>query len=347
MRKAECHWNQDEAAKLLASAETLHLASSTAEGKPVLRALHAVSVGDLIAFHGAKAGERKLCLGREAVVSAERILANIPSYFVDPQRACPATTYYESAQARGLLVEVTDLDEKAAVIEALMQKYQPEGKYEPLTAAHPLYEKALKGLLVFGIRVQEVTGKYQAGQRRKGIELTRILEGLWLRGNPGDLAAIDHIMNSRPDALFPRLTATKDWVLRCQLGTAHAEQVAHLLRETYWNQQTSAQAIASAHEGSAAWVGALATDGSVRGSARALADGSKSAWIYDMIVDEQYRERGIGNAVMKLLLDHPRVRNCQTVALGTRDAVQFYEKFGFRTTGTYTPAGFSHMLLKR
>tara|TARA_R110002096_G_scaffold350395_2_gene543496 strand:+ start:69903 stop:70946 length:1044 start_codon:yes stop_codon:yes gene_type:complete len=347
MRKAECHWNQDEAAKLLANAETLHLASSTPEGRPVLRALHAVSVGDLIAFHGAKAGERKLCLGREAVVSAERILANIPSYFVDPERACPATTYYESAQARGRLVEVTDLDEKAAVIEALMQKYQPEGKYEPLSATHPLYEKALKGLLVFGIRIEERTGKYQAAQRRKGEELTRILEGLWLRGNAGDLVAIDYIMNSRPDALFSRLAGKADWVLRSQLSTGHAEQVAHLLRETYWNQQTSAQAIESAHKGSTAWVGALASDGSVRGSARALADGSKSAWIYDVIVDEQYRGNGIGYAVMKLLLDHPKVRNCQSVALATRDAKQFYEKFGFRTTGTYTPAGFSHMLLTR
>jgi nitroimidazol reductase NimA-like FMN-containing flavoprotein (pyridoxamine 5'-phosphate oxidase superfamily)/ribosomal protein S18 acetylase RimI-like enzyme len=347
MRKAECHWNDSEAAVLLATAETVHLASSTEEGIPVLRALHAVCVGDLIAFHGAKAGERKLCLGRVAVVSAERILANIPSYFVDPERACPATTYYESAQARGMLVEVTDLDEKAAVIEALMQKYQPEGKYEPLSASNPLYEKALKGLLVFGVRVEEMTGKYQAGQRRKGDELTRILEGLRKRGNVGDLEAIDHIMTSRKDASFAMLQGPKEANLRCRFGIPQLQQVVDLLRGTYWNQGTSDQAIANAHKASTAWVGAVAADGSVLGTARALADGSKVAWIYDVIVGTQCRSQGVGSAVMKLLLDHPMIRGCQSIGLVTRDAQSFYEQFGFHVIGPHAPTGFSHLLLRR
>ena len=347
MRKAESHWNHEEAAALLARAETLHLASSTEAGTPVLRALHAVCVGDLVAFHGAKAGERRRCIGRPAVVSAERILANIPSYFIDPERACPATTYYQSVQARGMLVEVTDLEEKAAVVEALMQKYQPEGKYEPISPTSPLYMKALKGLLVYGVRVEAISGKVQSGQRRKGDELTRILEGLWKRGAAHDLEAIDSILASRPDASFSRLQGPENTVLRCRFGNAQQPDIVALLRGTYWNRDTSDQAIADAHAASTAWVGAMDANDSVVGTARALADGSKVAWIYDVMVGPSSQGLGIGSAIMRLLLDHPMLRGCQRVELVTRDAQVFYEQFGFRNMGKHAPTGYSHMRLAR
>ena len=347
MRKAESRWNHEEAAALLARAETLHLASSTEAGTPVLRALHAVCVGNLVAFHGAKAGERRRCIGRPAVVSAERILANIPSYFIDPERACPATTYYQSVQARGMLVEVTDLEEKAAVVEALMQKYQPEGKYEPLSPTSPLYKKALKGLLVYGVRVEAISGKVQSGQRRKGEELTRILEGLWKRGGAQDLEAIDSIVASRPDASFSKLQGPGNTVLRCRFGNAEQPDVVDLLRGTYWNRDASDQAIAAAHAASTAWVGALDANGRVVGTARALADGSKVAWIYDVIVRPSSQGLGIGSALMRLLLDHPMVRDCTCVELVTRDAQAFYEQFGFRNEGKHAPTGYSQLRLVR
>ena len=54
-------------------------------------------------FHGSPRGEKNAWIGREAVVTAHEIVAEIPSYFVDPRRACPATTFYESAQLRGVV----------------------------------------------------------------------------------------------------------------------------------------------------------------------------------------------------------------------------------------------------
>jgi nitroimidazol reductase NimA-like FMN-containing flavoprotein (pyridoxamine 5'-phosphate oxidase superfamily)/ribosomal protein S18 acetylase RimI-like enzyme len=347
MRKAECKWDDKKAAALLAEAPTVHLASTTSEGEPVLRALHAVCIDGLIAFHGAKAGESKSCLGRRAVVSAERVVASIPSYFVDPERACPATTYYESVQAKGELVEVIDIDEKAKILAAMMTKYQAEGGYAALEAANPIYKKELKGLLVYAVRIEEMTGKFNLGQRRKGKELAGIVDGLWQRGEPGDLEAVDKIALARPEESLSRLAGPAGSQLRCQFGERQITQVVDLLRGSYWNLNAGDHQIATAHRNSSAWVGALGEDDLVLGSGRALADGAKFAWILDVMVITQKQAQGIGTALMRMLLDHPKVRDCRSVGLVTRDAQDFYSKFGFEMVGRHSPSGHHQMLLQR
>lgn len=346
MRRADTHWNDSEAAQLLANAETVHLAATNHSGAPILRALHAVHVGDLIAFHGAKAGERKLCLGREAVVSAERVLANIPSYFVDPERACPATTYYQSVQAHGTLVEVTDLAEKGRVVAALMRKYQPEGGYQPVDPASPLYVKALRGLLVYGVRIRELTGKFQTGQRRKGAELSAILDGLWDRGSARDLEAIDHIFSSRPNIEYSRMRGPGGTRLRCALGVADEARVVGLLSGSYWNKDATYAEVVASHRASAAWLGFEDQDGTLVASARAIGDSRRFGWILDFIVADEHQRRGIGNALMTRLLDHPLLRHCRSIGLVTRDARDFYEKFGFSRTGAHATTGYDQMLLR-
>jgi len=53
--------------------------------------------------------------------------------------------------------------------------------------------------------------------------------------------------------------------------------------------------------------------------------------------------RGLGAAVMNLLLDHPAVRRCRVVTLATRDAQRFYGRLGFAAAeGRYT-----EMVLRR
>jgi len=48
------------------------------------------------------------------------------------------------------------------------------------------------------------------------------------------------------------------------------------------------------------------------------------------MVAPSLRGTGVGAAVMRLLLGHPEVRGVRNVALNTRDAQRFYDKFGFR-----------------
>src|SRR5687767_1957961 len=125
------------ALEFLARAPYVHLATTTAGGDPLLRTVHGVIVGDWLCFHGAPAGEKMESIGRAVVVSWEDVVAEIPSWFIDAERACPATTYYESVQLHGVLESVDDPVFKAQALQKLMERFQPEGRHIPITADHP------------------------------------------------------------------------------------------------------------------------------------------------------------------------------------------------------------------
>lgn len=320
-----------EAIELLAGARSVDLATTTAEGEPVLRAMNAALVEGAIGFHGAAVGEKSLTMGRRAVVSATELVATLPSYFVDPQRACPATTLYRSVQVHGVLTPIEDGAKKARVLAALMAKHQPEGGFVPLDHTHALYAKEIASLLVFEVSLEQVDGKAKLAQNRKPEERTSILEGLWRRGEPGDMRAIELIRSANPGTVAPAPLQAPDGITLCVSPSARdASAVALLLEGTYWNDLFSPEEIASAHVASSAWVVAKNAAGEILASARAVSDGSKRAWIYDVIVAPSQRGTHLGERVMKLLLDHPRVRTTKLVALGTRDAAGFYAKLGFQ-----------------
>jgi nitroimidazol reductase NimA-like FMN-containing flavoprotein (pyridoxamine 5'-phosphate oxidase superfamily)/GNAT superfamily N-acetyltransferase len=345
MRKEIYRMDRDEAVRFLARAPMIHVASTTPSGAPILRTVHGVVVDGAVAFHGAPAGEKMEAVGREAVVSAEEVIASIPSYFIDPERACPATTYFHSVQVHGPLEEVTDPAAKARVLDALMTKYQPEGGHVPIDADHPLYRKPVAGLLVLRVLLERLDGKAKLGQNRGPAELGQVLEGLWQRGLPDDPRAVDLVRAANaerlaqagmPLAVPPFLAAPEGVTLLCAPAPHHAEQAAALLADAYWNQGLSPATIAAAHLGATAWVAALDTRGDLIGSARAISDRAKRAWIYDVIVTPAWRKHALGRALVRLLLDHPAVRHVATVHLHTRDQQRFYEKFGFVVT-SHTP----------
>jgi nitroimidazol reductase NimA-like FMN-containing flavoprotein (pyridoxamine 5'-phosphate oxidase superfamily)/ribosomal protein S18 acetylase RimI-like enzyme len=333
MRK-ETFFRMERAAavELLATAPTIFVSSTAPDDEPIFRAMNAAVVDGMVAFHAAAAGEKTLALGRPAVVSAIDEVATLPSHFLDPERACPATTLYRSVQVHGTLVPIDDGRKKARVLQALMDKHQPEGGFVPLDHAHPLYQKEIASLLLFGVSLERLDGKAKLGQNRKPEEREKILDGLWRRGAPGDLRAIQLILAANPKTPTPAFLAAPPGVTLCVHPNQHdARAVATLLHGTYWNDRFSKEEIALAHLESSAWVVAKGENGEVLASARAVSDGSKRAWIYDVIVGAEVRKQGLGDRVMRLLLDHPRLRRTKLVALGTRDAAGFYARLGFKT----------------
>lgn len=340
MRRDIYRMNRAEALALLVRAPFVHLASTTADGQPVLRTVHGVVVDGAVAFHGASAGEKTEALGQEAVISAEEMVAQIPSYFVDPERACPATTYYLSAQVPGRLERVDDPQAKARVLRALMAKFQPEGRHLPLDEEHPLCRSALHGILIARVSLERLEGKGKLGQNRKPEELARILELLWSRGSPGDPRAIELIRQANPSVPAPSfLVAPEGTRLQCALGPEHLEEAISLLGGTCWNEGLPRAAVSQALLGASAWVGARDRTGALVAMARAVSDTSKVAWIYDVVVRPDWRGRGVGKAVLRLLLDHPAVRHARKVRLATRDAQGLYGKLGFRDIRQVPSAG--------
>lgn len=330
MRKEIYRGTRDAALDLLARSRIVHLASTTAAGEPLLRTVHGVIVDDMLAFHGAPAGEKLAALGRPAVLAADEIVAEIPSYFFDPERACPATTYYRSAQVHGLLAELTAHAQKARVLQALMDKYQPEGGYVRITGDDPRYRKAIDGILIVAVSLEHLDGKDKLGQNRHPDEMARILEMLWRRGHAGDPAAIETLRAANPSTPDPPfLRAPAGARLCCAIEPTEADSAAGLLADTYWNVDVPPDRIARAHRGAGAWVGAHDEHGRLIASARAVGDGAKWVDIRDVVVAAAWRGRGLGEALVRMLLDHPLVRRAHAVHLHTRDAQAFYRRFGF------------------
>lgn len=188
---------------LVARAPVVHLATTTPEGAPLLRAVHAVVVDGALAFHGARSGEKAACLGREAVASAEEVHAIVPSWFVHPENAAVASTIFESAQLHGRLEAVEAPGAKAGILEALMRKYQPEGRYRALDPRDPLYAGGLAATLVVRLVPERISGKAKLGQNRSPAALSLLLERLAERDLPGDRRAIERIRAAVPGLPAP------------------------------------------------------------------------------------------------------------------------------------------------
>lgn len=320
----------DEALALLARSPVVHLASVDTEGRPILRTVHGVVVDGALAFHGAPAGEKMAAIGRPAVVSAEETVAVIPSYFFDPTLACPATTYYRSAQVHGALEQVEDRHAKARVLQALMRKYQPEGGHATIEADDPRYRKQVDGILIVRVALTRVDGKGKLGQNRKPEEMARVLEQLWQRGLPGDPSAIEVLRRGNPGTPTPEfLRGPAGARLCCALTPADLDGALDLLRDHDWNVGVAPAALARAHTGATAWVGAHDQDGRLVATARAISDSGKFAYVGDVAVAPAWRGRGVGAAVVRLLLAHPQVRGARAVGLRTRDMQGFYTRLGF------------------
>lgn len=332
MRKRELYGMERAAAvDLLARAHVVHLAAATERGEPVLRAFHAVVVDGAIAFHAAPAGEKMEALGQPAVLSADEVVATIPSYVFDPERACPATTYYRSAQVHGTLEAVEAPAEKARVLQAFMEKYQPEGGYAPISAEDPRYRGMVRGLLIARMSLERVDGKAKLGQNRGPEDLARVLEFLWKRGEPGDLRAIDLVREANPELGAPAFLAVPAGArLVCAPTLADADAAGALLVGQYWNEGVPQDILARSQRGASAWLVARDDQGALIGTARAMSDGVRRALVCDVIVAPAWRGRGLGQALVRATLDHPAVRGAREVRLRTRDAHELYRRFGFR-----------------
>ncbi|MCU0701118.1 MAG: GNAT family N-acetyltransferase [Myxococcaceae bacterium] len=349
MRRREYEAPIELAHELFRDVEAMQVAGTSADGEVLLKTVHGVVDDGWVCFHSAPAGEKTSMLGRTVVVSVEETITRLPSWFFDAERACPATTLFRGAQARGVLTEVVDPTRKARVLQRLMEKLQPDGGYVPIEAGAPLYRVAVKGLLIAGVPLAGATAKAKLAQNRSDEARVKVLELLWRRGLAGDARAIELLREANPTTPTPGFLRHAHGVtLVASLDRRALAEVVELLRGTSWNAGVSESALRRAHLESQAWVGARSADGQLIGTARALSDGGKTAWIFDVCVREDWRRRGVGQALMRLVLDHPSVRSCRRVRLGTRDAQALYERFGFVDLGRVVrPYPTTEMLLER
>ena len=84
----------------------------------------------------------------------------LPSYYFHPTDASQADTLYISVVIKGNAAIVHDPDEKANALNALMKKYQKEGRYESLSSNMG----SVREVTVLKVVPDQIRGKYKIGQ---------------------------------------------------------------------------------------------------------------------------------------------------------------------------------------
>ncbi|MGF7047114.1 nitroimidazol reductase NimA-like FMN-containing flavoprotein (pyridoxamine 5'-phosphate oxidase superfamily) [Paenibacillus sp. DS2015] len=172
--------NEHEIEQFLSKMSFGFLGTVDEDGSPRVTPLNFVFDQGSFFFHGSRVGEKMDHLSADPRVSftvAEE-LAIIPSYFTDPNMACPATAYFKSVTTSGTAQIVVDPLEKARVFTLLMNKLQPEGGYDPIDPTDPRYTSRLKGVAMIRITPNHVTAKFKFGQNLAEASMDKVIKGL-------------------------------------------------------------------------------------------------------------------------------------------------------------------------
>lgn len=175
------------------------LAMVTAEGGLVQVPLNFARLGEHLYFHGAPAGE-KVTVAKQRPVASFLVVdphALLPSTFFGPDNACPATQFFKSVLVKGRVRVVEEMEEKACALQALMEKLQPQGGYDPIAADNPRYTAALKGVAVLALSMETVTGKFKLGQNLSAEVAERIMTQLEQRDDPQDRRTVTAMVRWR------------------------------------------------------------------------------------------------------------------------------------------------------
>jgi nitroimidazol reductase NimA-like FMN-containing flavoprotein (pyridoxamine 5'-phosphate oxidase superfamily) len=138
------------------------IASIDENGYPQIIPMNFVFLDDAIYMHSHTRGEKLENVTRNEKVGFEvdRELEFLPSYFEDPKDASLADTLYISVVIKGKGEIVKDKKEKTNALNGLIKKYQPEGKYEPISPEMEVLDE----VAIIKITPDSMRGKYKIGQ---------------------------------------------------------------------------------------------------------------------------------------------------------------------------------------
>ncbi len=169
-------------AEFLNAEHTGRLATLDASGFPQIVPMNFVFLDGAIYMHSHTRGEKldNIANNARAGFEIDREYEFLPSYFEDEHDASLADTLYASIVIKGGAAIVEDKPEKCRALNGLMAKYQPEGRYDPLTPA----SDTLDHVAVIRIRPETLRGKYKIGQHLSHQKRTILAQKILERGSP-------------------------------------------------------------------------------------------------------------------------------------------------------------------
>ena len=157
------------------------VASIDSNGFPQIIPMNFVFLNDAIYMHSHVRGEKLDNISRNNKVGfeADRELEFLPSYFEDPHNASLADTLYISVIIKGIASFVSDREEKTLALNGLMEKYQPEGNYDPIQSDM----RVLDAVSIIKIVPQTLHGKYKIGQHLKSEDKVKLAQNILKRNS--------------------------------------------------------------------------------------------------------------------------------------------------------------------
>jgi uncharacterized protein len=138
------------------------VASLDESGYPQVIPMNFVYHDGAVYMHSHPFGEKLDNIRRNPNVGFEvdQHICFLPSYFFHPTDASQADTLYISVVIKGKAELVHGNEEKALALNALMEKYQKEGRYEALVANMP----SVHEVAIIKVIPRDIRGKYKIGQ---------------------------------------------------------------------------------------------------------------------------------------------------------------------------------------
>ena len=151
-------------------------------GFPQIIPMNFVFLNDAIYMHSHTKGEKldNVSQNNKVGFEVDKELEFLPSYFEDPHDASLADTLYISVVIKGVASFVTDREEKTLALNGLMEKYQPEGQYVPLSSDM----KVLDAVTVIKVDSQTIHGKYKIGQNMNSADRMELAQKILKRNSP-------------------------------------------------------------------------------------------------------------------------------------------------------------------
>ena len=158
------------------------VASIDVNGFPQIIPMNFVFLKDVVYMHSHVKGEKLDNMSRNNKVGfeADRELEFLPSYFEDPHNASLADTLYISIVIKGVASFVSDREEKTLALNGLMEKYQPEGQYDPIQSDM----RVLDAVSVIKVTPQTLHGKYKIGQHMRSDDRMILAQKILKKNSP-------------------------------------------------------------------------------------------------------------------------------------------------------------------
>ena len=200
--------SKEKVIEFLSSQQTGRIASIDDNGFPQIIPMNFVFINDAVYMHSHIRGEKLDNIKRNLKVGFEvdKSLEFLPSYFSDPADASLADTLYISVIIKGNAGIVSDKEEKTNALNGLMEKYQPEGGYEPIRSDMDV----LKEVEVIKIVPESLRGKYKIGQNMDMKSRVDLAKQIFERNTPTAKETLD-IMGFKIIDDEPKLINADPW----------------------------------------------------------------------------------------------------------------------------------------